>query len=90
MPIDFLLLEGMPEQGTIGGVHWKGRRVADLTVEITEATDTTMTSGFVQGRMRAMKLYGFVADYPATGPRVWARTPAGSELLGRKEALLNG
>lgn len=35
-PLDFLLLERLPEKGLIGGLHWKGRRARDLRQEVLD------------------------------------------------------
>jgi hypothetical protein len=88
MPIDFTLLEKLPEKGTIGGVHWKGRRIRDLVPEIgIDGVD----SNFVSARLRSMASAKepLVAQFPAAGDaRIWARTPAGSALVKDKDEIL--
>lgn len=96
MPLDFLILEVMPEQGMIGGVHWKGKRVADIASEINERSNGSgvKTKGtMIDGRMRSLKHFGYTKDfasYGTGGTRIWARTPEGTKLLANKEAILNG
>jgi hypothetical protein len=89
LPVDFELLTRMPDQGTIGGVHWKGKHVKDLRGEILDAangdlTPDMLTADMVSARMRSMLVAGLVQNYPAMGAgglRIWARTPKGVEFL---------
>jgi hypothetical protein len=86
-PLDFLLLELLPEQGMIGGVHWKGRRVVDLRNELGDG----VTTGNVQGRLRSMHVAGLVDRHVSVGRagvKIWSRTLDGSDLLARKTEVL--
>jgi len=94
IPIDFLLLEVIPERGLIGGVHWRGRLVSDIIDELAVREDidgSSITSSMVQSRMRSMRLAGYVEPFEATGAAgrsIWARTKAGSEYLARRDEVL--
>jgi hypothetical protein len=94
VPLDFLILELLPDRGMIGGVHWKGRRVNDLTRELwsRDGLDSSiLTVQQVASRLRAMNSAGMVASFSAiagNGVKIWARTPEGTEHLGRRDELL--
>jgi hypothetical protein len=95
MPLDFELLERLPEKGTIGGIHWKGRRVKDLRLEIIEAADledpNILPTSLVQARLRSMHVAGFVENFPGSvgnNAVIWARTPQGNDHLARREELM--
>jgi hypothetical protein len=90
-PLDFLLLEKIPEKGIIGGVHWAGRPVRHLVQEINHEGDVRVTSPMLNSRMRSMKMRGFVVDFQSHGGgNIWARTPDGTAFLKTKEAVLRG
>jgi hypothetical protein len=92
-PVDFILLDKLPEVGMIGGVHWKGRRAKDLREEIIEGgvEATLVPMSFIGARLRSMGVAGLVQNY-AGGTRggIWARTPQGTEYLGKREEILGG
>jgi hypothetical protein len=96
--VDFLLLEKLPDKGMLGGIHWNGRRVKDLVDEINESLNNGLkvTSSFVQARLRAMHVAGYVSKHPGSssqenggGQNVWARTLAGQEFLKTKASVLS-
>jgi hypothetical protein len=74
-----LILGMLPEVGTIGGVHWKGRRVKDLTTELNELEDVdSVKASQVGARVRSMAHYGLIRSFPGKqGAMIWAKTPAG-------------
>jgi hypothetical protein len=85
-PVDFPILELLPEDGVLGGVHWKGRRVKDVVDELRDQ-DLDVTSDLVASRMRSMNAGGVTIARPAGGgsAKVWARTTKGSTMLRNKE-----
>jgi hypothetical protein len=90
-PVDFILLEKMPEIGMIGGIHWKGRRVKDLQQEIIDGgVDASLvTMPFVAARVRSMHVEGLVEHFG--GPNsgfIWARTDKGTEFLAKRDEIL--
>jgi hypothetical protein len=89
-PLDFALLERMPDKGIIGGVHWAGRRVKHLVEDINDGVEPqhAVKTSEVQARMRAMKVAGYVVPFTAVGGRIWARTPEGAEHLKTKAEVL--
>ena len=92
-PLDYLLLELMPDQGTIGGVHWKGRRARDLRQMLLDNANGELTAEMlpmsgVQARLRSMAVVGYVKNYGAmgaSGTKIWARTPQGVAFLNARE-----
>ena len=90
MPVDFSILALLPERGIIGGVHWAGVPVRHVTRDVNaEADGATLPGSAVMARLRSMKVAGYVEDFPAVGPRIWARTPEGSAFLATREEVLN-
>jgi hypothetical protein len=95
-PVDFLILELLPEKGMIGGLHWKGRRARDVRTEIieTQGVDASLlTTATIQSRLRSMTVANIVESFPgvgAQGGNIWARTPEGTKLLATKEEVLGG
>lgn len=87
-PLDFVILEKIPEKGMIGGVHWRGRQVKDLAEEVKDDVGSTVSTGSLASRLRAMKVAGFVQDFPASEGRIWARLEAGTSFLRQKETYL--
>src|SRR4051812_24039480 len=95
-PVDFQLLELLPDKGMIGGVHWRGRQARDIRQEILdhsngELTPDMLTIGFVQGRLRAMTVAGYVESFGGSGTggkNIWARTPDGVAFLEYKDEVL--
>lgn len=91
-PLDFLMLEAMPEKGILGGVHWAGRPVKHIRQSINEALHEGVEevgTSTIHSRMRSMKVAGLVEDFQSHGGgRIWARTPAGTVHLGRKAEVL--
>jgi hypothetical protein len=84
-PLDYKLLSMIPEIGTIGGVHWKGRRVKDLTAELN-AEGIEVNGNLVSARMRSMSAAGLVKQFGNRGAgRIWAKTPAGVEHQATEE-----
>lgn len=81
-PLDIRLLEIMPDVGLIGGVHHAGRSVKGMTREINDAAQQiVVTSSQLQARCRVMREVELVETFPATGGRIWARTPKGKTFL---------
>jgi hypothetical protein len=97
LPLDFLILEKLPDEGTIGGIHWRGRRIVDLREEINEDLrgEATVNSSELMARLRSMHGGaehgpGLVKPYQGrrNGAKIWARTQRGAEFLRHKEAYL--
>lgn len=91
VPLDFVVLDLLPEKAIIGGVHWAGVPVRHLVRDV----NATMPQGAaalgestVSARLRSMKVAGYVEDFKATGGRIWARTPDGSVHLARRSEVL--
>lgn len=91
-PLDFLILEALPEKAILGGVHWAGRPVKHVVADINESTPIgapLVTSSMAQSRVRSMKVAGYVSDFPSHGSgRIWAKLPAARDLQRRKSELL--
>lgn len=92
-PLDFVLLEMLPDKGLLGGLHWKGRLTRDLAREINNSVEEgpRMTSNGVGKRLRVLKAFGVVEDFPSgQGQRIWARVPEkATALLAKKEDYLS-
>lgn len=90
IPLDFVILDLIPAKGILGGVHWAGRPVRHVTEEINRRPGLAEVNGqIVGGRLRSLKVGGYVEDFAAAASqRIWARTPAGSEFLARREEVL--
>jgi hypothetical protein len=86
-PLDFVLLKILPDKGTLGGVHWRGRRAKDLKEEIA---NPNVSSYQIGTRLGILKKSGYVQSFPGMGhgERIWARTEKGVALLGKKEEFL--
>lgn len=97
VPLDFVVLDKLPDVGLVGGIHWRGRQVKDLVVEVNEglaeqsAAAPKVQSSEVQARVRELKKAGLVKDFKggSGGSRIWARTPAGTEFLSKREEYLS-
>jgi len=92
VPLDFRLLELLPEKGMIGGIHWKGRRTKDMLSELIEGDQdlaSVLTSPMLMARLRSMHVAGYVEPFRSiSGGNIWARTPEGSAWLKQKEEVL--
>lgn len=95
IPIDFLILDVLPDKGQLGGVHWKGRRVKDVYAEILETqngvTKDLLKQTAVTARIRSMSHAGYVESFASVsgaGLQIWARTAKGVELLSRRDEIL--
>lgn len=85
-PIDFAILDVLPDQGLIGGLHNKGKSVKAFVAEMNKktglaGTENAATSTGVSARCRVLREVGYAETFPATGGRIWARTPQGAEFL---------
>jgi hypothetical protein len=81
-PLDYKLLELLPDAGIIGGVHYKGRRARDLLKEITsEIGEGILNIAQLQSRLRVLKMNGYAEKFPASGGDIWARTSEGVKFL---------
>jgi hypothetical protein len=81
-PLDEKLLKMLPDEGIIGGVHYRGRQAKHIKQEIdAEIGPGIVTMGQVQARMRELRFQGFAESFAASGGRVWARTAKGKEHL---------
>lgn len=81
-PVDFKILRLLPEVGTIGGVHWKGRRARDVVAELDmEGVNVQL----VGDRLRSMGTGGYVKGFPSKGGKIWARTSKGVALMNKEE-----
>lgn len=93
-PLDFVLLELMPEKGMIGGIHWKGRRAADMLTDIIEGTPELkgmLTMNQTQARLRSMSVAGHTESFKTIGGgggKIWARTPQGTEFMAKRVEYL--
>jgi hypothetical protein len=94
LPLDFLIVEQLPDKGIIGGVHWAGRSVRAVRDTINGALPEgaqKIESSFVQSRIRNLKVMGYVTDFPSHGSgRIWARTPEGAAFLATRDEVLRG
>jgi hypothetical protein len=100
LPADFLILELLPDQGLIGGIHYKGRLVREVRKDLVENSGIDVPTSLIQTRMRSMALAGLVRKFTgATTGRdagkssttnIWARTPKGKTFMGRKDEFLGG
>jgi hypothetical protein len=91
VPVDFILLDLLPDKGIVGGVHWRGIKVADLRINLKEEHDIELHGEGVSARLRTLEHHGFVTQFPgggAGGSRIWARTPQGAELLSKRDEIL--
>src|SRR5262245_5794242 len=95
LPLDFALLELLPDDGLVAGVHWRGRRARHLADEINDRLAGVddlepFTAVQIQARLRSMHVVGHVVNHPSgqSSLDVWARTASGVELLGRKNEVL--
>lgn len=87
MPVDRLILATMPEVGTIGGVHWRGRQVRDIVTELID-DEIDVTNTLVTARLKSMEAAGHVRIFPTSGkaaPRIWAKTESGIALEKEEE-----
>jgi hypothetical protein len=81
-PLDLRLLELMPDEGLIGGVHHAGRTIKGMVKQINdEVQQNVVTTSQAQPRARILREVGYADHKPASGGRVWARTPAGKKFL---------
>ena len=96
-PLDFTLLELMPDKGMIGGIHWKGRRAKDLREEILdnangELTPDMLKTSEIQSRLRSMHVEGLIENFVGRtgtdGKLIWAVTEKGRAFAARKEEVL--
>lgn len=90
-PLDFLILEAIPEKGILGGVHWAGRPSRHIQEDLNEhlGADTRVGASTIMARLRSMKVAGYVEDFASHGSgRIWARTPEGTAHLARKAQVL--
>ena len=81
-PLDYLILEKLPEEGTtLGGLVPLGETVRNLKSgepfkQLPKAADT------LGGRLRAMEVYGLVVNVVMPGEtRGWQRTKLGEKHL---------
>jgi hypothetical protein len=95
VPLDFAILEALPDKGMIGGIHWKGlmaKHVRQAILDaIPELDGTDLKPTTVASRLRSMNVEGLVEPFAAigsSGTQIWARTPEGVEYLARKEEVL--
>lgn len=93
-PMDFRILELLPPEGMIGGVHWRGRIAADIAEEIMDSIPQedrqyVKVNGLTVGNaLTNMAKEGYVKMYSGTNRRIWARTNSGTEFLSRKGEFL--
>lgn len=91
-PVDFVLLEKLPEDGMIGGIHWKGRQLKDLRQEIIDGGVDAgiLPLSFVSARMRSMAVEGLVVNRGTTmrSAAIWARTTEGTNYLAKREEII--
>ncbi len=84
MPVDELILGLLPEVGTIGGVHWRGRRVADVVEELND-DGVEVTTTLVAARIRSMHVVGMVRRFRGTSGTIWARVPDGGTTTTKED-----
>lgn len=90
-PVDIPILELLPEVGTIGGVHWRGRRARDVRDELNQdgQLGAEVKTGLISARLREMHKHDLARSFPGGGNggfRIWARTDAGTRIIRNKEA----
>jgi DNA-binding PadR family transcriptional regulator len=97
-PLDLKILEILPEEGLIGGVHPRGRRVKDVREEILDEMpeedrkelealgQDPISTGTLQSRCSELRKYGFVV-YSQGGNtgKIWAKTSKGVQFLAREK-----
>lgn len=98
-PMDFRILELLPEEGLIGGVHWRGRFALDIANDIMESIPNedkqyvTINGLTVGNALTHLEKEGLTKQYPGRGSkggkRIWARTSSGTEFLSRKDEFLH-
>lgn len=88
LPVDFAILETLPDVGTIGGIHWRGRRAVDIADQLNLDGFDSLNVG---DRLRSMSAGKVIRSFPGGGrggTKIWARTPEGSALLKRRGEYL--
>jgi hypothetical protein len=94
VPLDFLILELLPEDGVVGGIRWKGRRMSDVAEELRDklGAESDLRKDEVDSRFRSMSSGDVILKRPSgqqsSRGAIWARTKKGSSLLERKEEYL--
>lgn len=94
LPLDFLILEVIPERGLIGGIQWKGWRVMDILDNLMEREDidgSILSTPMIQSRLRSMRIAGYVQSFETTaanGRSVWARSKEGTAHLEKRDEIL--
>lgn len=103
LPVDFLILEALPDQGLIGGVHYKGRLVREVRKDLIAEAGVDLETSFLQARFRSLHVAGLIRRFPGTSSgrsgsssggtssnTIWARTPRGRAFMARKDEFLGG
>ena len=96
VPLDFAILEKLPDEGVIAGIRYAGRLAKHVRQELNDdlraagAEEHALSTSEVQSRLRAMHVAGHVKPFPgaAGGLHIWARTPQGSQHLSTKADVL--
>lgn len=92
--VDYAILGVLPEEGTKLGFTLLAKQGKAIVKDLRESLppdqrDGTPTHAQVNGRLRALKLGGYVIDHavqPVSGGQGWQRTPKGTRLLSEHEA----
>lgn len=74
-PMDYAILELLPEENTMLGYHYLGMQVKDVAAKLGHPSNE------IQARMRSMAVAGIVVHRPLSSNRVWQRTAKGKELF---------
>lgn len=87
-PMEHRVLEILPPEGLIGGVHYRGRIAVDIANEILEGISPedrqyVHINGLTVGNVLTnLQKVGLVKQYGKSSQRrIWARTPKGTEIL---------
>ena len=90
-PLDFAILENLPEKGILGGLRWAGRPAKYVREDINRDApkDLAVTISEVQARLRSMHVEGHIEPFAGSGgSKIWARTEKGTAFLADKEEVL--
>jgi hypothetical protein len=91
-PLDFKVLEVLPDDGMIGGLRWTGRRARDVRSQINEGLPEgidPVSISELQSRLRAMHVKGLVKRRGGAQDSIWSRTDDGVAFLATKDEVLS-
>ena len=84
-PLDFLLLEELPDEGTtVGGLYQVGESVQSLAKKFTQRSGVDLTTTLIASRMVSLKYHGLSRGVKMLGRNrggnAWQRTVFGKEV----------